>query len=158
MSLFRYHPPTLDVFKYGLLAATALAFCQTSAQIGSVWTCRDSNNNGLSWDDRRWIDAEFRNSNFVLTLNGLDSSLSVNGQEIYLECRTSVIPEIINCSDLLGTHLLFNSLKYVGTMSSILGGVTGPGDNSIREPIQVRVFQCMRVQSLGDTARPTAGK
>jgi hypothetical protein len=153
----RYQPLALTALKSGLLALAALLVCQASAQEGSVWTCRDSNNNGLRWDDRRWVDAEFRNSNFVLTLNGLESSLSVNGQEIYLECRTSVFPEIINCSDLLGTHLLFNSLKYVGTMSSILGGVTGPGDNSVREPVQVRVFQCMRVQSLGDTDRPTAG-
>ena len=134
-----------------------LFFLQASAQERSVWTCRDSNNNGLRWDDRRWVDSDFRRSNFVLTLNGLESSLSINGQDTYLECRPSVIPEIIDCNDLLGTHLLFNSLKYVGTMSSILGGVTGPGDNSVREPIQVRVFQCMRVQSLDDTARPNSG-
>lgn len=122
-----------------------------------MWTCRDTNSNGLRWDDRRWVDAGFRNANFVLTLNGLESSLSVNGQETFLECRPSVVPEIISCNDLLGTNLLFNVFKYVGTMSSILGGVTGPGDNSIREPIQVRVFQCLRVQSLDDTARPTGG-
>ncbi|MBT8148147.1 MAG: hypothetical protein KJN90_14910 [Gammaproteobacteria bacterium] len=143
--------------KYALLAIAALLFFQASAQERSVWTCRDSNNNGLRWDDRRWVDAEFRRSNFVLTLNGLESSLSINGQDIYFECRTSVIPEIIDCNDLLGTHLLFNSLKHVGTMSSILGGVTGPGDNSVREPLQVRVFQCMRVQTLGESARPDRG-
>ena len=143
--------------KTAFLAIAVLTFFQASAQERSVWTCRDSNNNGLRWDDRRWVDAEFRNSNFVLTLNGPESSISVNGQDTYLECTTSVVPEIINCNDLLGTHLLFNSLKYVGTMSSILGGVTGPGDNSIREPIQVRVFQCLRVQNLGDTERPSGG-
>ncbi len=146
-----------NILRLGLLSLTALLYCQVSAQEGSVWTCRDSNNNGLRWNDRRWVDAEFRNSNFVLTLNGLESSVAVNDQEIYLECRTSVVPEIVNCTDLLGTHLLFNSLKYVGTMSSILGGVTGPGDNAIREPVKVRVFQCMRVQMLGDTDRPIPG-
>ena len=154
MRSFPNQPPTSTVSKAAFLALAALLFFQVSAQERSVWTCRDSNTNGLRWDDRRWVDSDFRRSNFVLTLNGLESSLSINGQDTYLECRPTVIPEIIDCNDLLGTHLLFNSLKYVGTMSSILGGVTGPGDNSIREPVQVRVFQCMRVQNLGDTERP----
>ena len=157
MFFFPINLPARKVFRSALLVAATFGFFQVAAQERSVWTCRDSNSNGLRWDDRRWVDAEFRTSNFVLTLNGPDSSLSINGQSTFLECKVSVIPEIISCDDLLGTHLLFNSLKHVGTMSSILGGVTGPGDNSIREPIQVKIFQCMHVQVLDDRARPAPG-
>lgn len=157
MFFYRNKLPDRKAFKTAFIVIAAVFSFQVSAQERSVWTCRDSNNTGLRWDDRRWVDSEFRRSNFVLTLNGLESSISVNGQSTFLECKISVVPEIINCSDLLGTHLLFNTFKHVGTMSSIFGGVTGPGDNSIREPIQVKVFQCMRVQILEDSDRPIGG-
>ncbi len=143
-----------QIIMRNLLILVALSWSVAAvAQEPEVWACLDSRSSGLQWDNRRWVQTSFRSSNFILTMSGARSSISVNGDSIDLECAVSIIPQVVRCHDILGIQLLFNTVTHVGTYSSIVGGVIGPGADSYRENIEVRTFQCIRV-TTGDSTRP----
>ena len=134
--------------KKELLVLLTLPWISTlAAQAQEVWACFDSRISGLEWQVRGWGQLTGRPSNFVLTLNGRDSSISLNGESTLLDCELTILPQIVRCQDILGIQLLFNTVTNLGTYSSIAGGVIRPGDDGIREDIQIKTFQCNRVRA-----------
>ncbi len=132
-----------------LLGASAV-----QSQDVDVWACIDSRISGLKWENTRWVADNIVPSNFLLVLNGIDSSVSINGDRTLIECARSILPQIVSCNDILGTSLLFNTVTHLGTLSSIIGGVIGPGDDGFRDPILVKTFRCNPVDTGPDEIRP----
>jgi len=123
--------------KIGLIL---LIFFSTSATAREkeLWSCQGTNSTGFSWSAGELLEQEFYAENYLLTVNGMNSSLRVNGVDELMECRT--VGSFHRCSSF--TNLVVLKLRTGRGAYSTISGVIQKGDGA--DSIVATVLQCSK--------------
>ncbi|PCI76019.1 MAG: hypothetical protein COB20_11525 [SAR86 cluster bacterium] len=122
------------------LVLTLVIFFSISATAREkeVWSCQGTNSTGFSWSADELIEQEFYAENYLLTVDGMNSILRVNGTDEPMECRT--VGSFHRCSSF--TNLVVLKLTTGRGAYSTVSGVIQKGDGA--DSIVATVLQCSK--------------
>ena len=107
-----------------------------TAQEKDVWSCQGIKSSGFLWRAGEWIEHTFYTENYLLTVDGMNSSLRDNGIDIPMECRTNL--SFHYCSSLTSLFVLKSTTGRGGY--STVSGVIQNGNGA--DSIAAVVLQC----------------
>ena len=124
---------------YLMLVSTLLA-----AQEKEIWACQDTETNGIFWENGKWVPKLVNTNNWLLTVDGLNSSVKFVGDDYPMECSNyrSVFGAYYSCTDGYWTVVL-NPATGAAGFSKMLGAIFSLANDS-RDSVTVSVAQCTK--------------
>lgn len=115
-----------------------LVASMADGQEKQIWACQETQSTGLSSQNDVWEKKSFYANNFMLTLNGANSSLRDAGADYPMEC--SYLASYYSCASFTKLFILKASTGFAAY--STLGGAVRheKGEDSL----VVSVLQCVK--------------
>ncbi len=126
-----------------LLVSTLL----TAAQEKEIWACHATDVNGYSWGNSKWERTGFSTKTYVLTVDGTDSFVKIDGDDYALECRIRLALEKVGCDDFDGYSIILDTKTGLGAFSKITGAAYEAEDGS-KDAIAISILQCTKVYPI----------
>ena len=131
--------------KKTLLLAAALACSGAVAQEKEIWACQGifDGATGFSWENGKWVNTLFNESNILVTIDGSNSVIKEDGSDFPYECRatSSIVGALVSCSSKYGFFLLNSESGHAGW--SNLFGAAMP-DRERRDSVTTALFECTK--------------
>lgn len=129
-----------------IITAIALMLVSTllSAQEREVWACQSIDSIGFRWEDGNWKGTLFNDANILVTLDGENSTLKLEGFDYRVECSQAesfLFPLYWSCSDNTTLFVLNPETGQAGYSS--LFGALDP-DRASRDTVFTALYQCTK--------------
>lgn len=124
--------------KIGLMLLIFFSISATARE-KEVWDCQGTKSAGFSWRAGEWIERTFYTENYLLAVDGMNSSLRDNGIDKPMECRTT--GSFHRCSSFTDLFVLKLTTGRAGY--STISGIIQSGDGA--DSIAASVLQCSKV-------------
>ena len=126
-----------------LATVILLSVCGSVYGLAEVWACQTVRAAGLSWENQQWVVSSFVSRNYLLRLEGENSSYAEDGTTYPTECNSDFYgSNRVRCHDNFGGTLIFDTQTGQGGLSFLIGAVTE--SNAYKDSIVVRALQCTK--------------
>ena len=127
-----------------LLLVSALL---VAAEEKGIWACQATDVNGYSWENNKWERTGFSTKTYVLTVDGTDSFVKIDGDDYALECRIRLAFEKVGCDDFDGYSIILDTKTGLGAFSRISGAAYEAEDGS-KDAIAISILQCTKIYPI----------
>ena len=112
-----------------------------------IWACQATDVNGYSWENSKWERTGFSTKTYVLTVDGTDSFVKIDGDDYALECRIRLALEKVGCDDFDGYSIILDTNTGLGAFSKITGAAYEAEDGS-KDAITISILHCTKVYPI----------
>lgn len=122
-----------------LMSATLLSVCGLAYGQAEVWACQSIKEAGLKWENSQWVTTAFLSQNYLITIDGDNSTYSINGRSVSTACHAEWFG--VRCNNDSGGTILLNTNTGLGGISVLLGGLVTPTST---DNLSVAAIQCTK--------------
>ncbi len=113
-----------------------------TAQEKEIWACQETEAVGLFWENGEWVKKGVNTANWLLTVDGANSSMKLRGKDFSMECSNhrSASGAYYSCTDGNWTIVLNPATGDAG-FSRMLGAINS---SPFKDFAGVSVAQCTK--------------
>jgi hypothetical protein len=128
-----------------IATVTLLSVCGSAYGQADVWACQEIESSGLKWANGKWESVSFEPKNYLLRIDGANSSYQEDGETYPLVCEVSYVMArstvYENCQGIVKETFLLNISNGLGSYMSALGGLFL---ETPRDSLVVSALQCTK--------------